>query len=275
VTSQAPRLLGPQDLPAGHPGHQVLSGHSPLVACQSDQRVSSCAYIPDSAPDVGAPLLVAVHSTGRDVHGVRDQWVDWAERHGWVILAPLFPGAIGDPNDLNNYKLLAYNGIRFDELLLAMLDEAAQRWRLDVGRFALYGFFGGDQFVHRFAYLHPDRLLAACVAAPGSATLPGSPLPWPQGTGDMKAVFGTAPRLDRLRRVPIRVLVGELDTDLATMDPRTAPGEHRVFQARALTDALVQVGVTAQLEIVPSVAHESDAFSDAAEAFFTQHIGER
>jgi predicted esterase len=273
MNSEGSRLIGPLDLPPGHPGQRILSGRTPLVASQSDPRFSYCTYIPDSAPTTGAAVLVAVHGTGRDVHKTRERWVNWAEDHRCAVLAPLFPGAVDDPNDLSNYKTLSYQGIRFDEILLSMLDEAAQRWRLDVERFALYGYSGGGQFAHRFAYVHPERLSAVCVGAPGSTTLPFDPRPWPKGTEDMETVFGVPIRLDRLRSVPFRILVGELDTDASTMDPSTAPGDTRLAQANALTEALSGSGVPVDLEVIPGVAHDAGAFTESAASFFSQHFG--
>lgn len=39
------------------------------------------------------------------------------------LLVPLFPGGVGDPKDFNEYKMMKSHGIRYDEILLGMLDE--------------------------------------------------------------------------------------------------------------------------------------------------------
>ncbi|MEJ7757326.1 MAG: hypothetical protein WKF83_14410 [Nocardioidaceae bacterium] len=73
-------------------------------------------------------------------------------------MAPLFPAGIIEPDDIDNYKWLEYHGIRFDKILLAMVDEVAQKYHLDARRFLLHGFSGGGHFAHRFFYLHATRL---------------------------------------------------------------------------------------------------------------------
>ena len=40
--------------------------------------------------------------------------------------------------------------MRFDLLLLAMVDEVERKYGIDARRFCLFGFSGGGQFVHRF-----------------------------------------------------------------------------------------------------------------------------
>jgi hypothetical protein len=87
----------------------------------------------------------------------------------------------------------------------------------------------------------------------------------------MEAVFGVPLRLDHLLRIPFRILVGALDTDAATMDPRTSPGDTRLVQAKALTMALFDSGVLVDLEVLPGVAHDAEAFTDSAASFFSSH----
>jgi poly(3-hydroxybutyrate) depolymerase len=85
-------------------------------------------------------------------------------------LAPLFPSGIIDPSDEDNYKFIKYHDIRFDHVLLAMIDEVAIKYRVNKDRFLLHGFSGGGQFVHRFFYLHPKRLMGVSIGAPGRIT---------------------------------------------------------------------------------------------------------
>jgi dienelactone hydrolase len=270
VSEHPVRLIGPSDLPPGHPGRAVLTGWTPLIASQADPRFSYCAYVPRGAvppsavPAADAPLIVAVHSTGRDLHKTVAPWVETAEALGAIVVAPLFPAGIDDPNDLHNYKSIAYRGIRFDLVLLAMIDEAARRWRFDPRRFLLYGFSGGGQFAHRFAYLHPHRLKAAIIAAPGDITVLRDSRPWPAGTGDVDALFGLSINFAELRRLPLRVLVGDRDTDVATMRPGTSPDDTRLARAAALTQALARAGMAAELRVVPGAAHDAAPLAAAA-----------
>ena len=69
-------------------------------------------------------------------------------------------------------------------------------------RFLLHGFSGGGQFVHRFGYLHADRLAGLSIGAPGRITYLDPDRPWWIGKrrlfadqfGDPPRVRGAAPR---------------------------------------------------------------------------------
>lgn len=96
------------------PGHLLLhlsSGSTAAFSLPSNPAASFYLYIPSSHPvsrrkrgddiKIGEsstaveertfPLVVCVHGSARDAQGVRDRWVDMAEREGFVVLCPLFP----------------------------------------------------------------------------------------------------------------------------------------------------------------------------------------
>jgi hypothetical protein len=267
-------LLSTKDLPDGHPAWSLLTGRTPFLACQVDQRFSYGAYIPSGyrAAASPLPLLVAQHGTARWVEKTRDHFVGFAERHGVAVLVPFFPGGIDDPNDLHNYKLIGYHGIRFDELLLAMVDEARERWWLDADRFLLAGFSGGGQFAHRFFYLHADRLRGVSIGAPGRVTLPDGE-PWPYGLGDVGDRFGLAPDWDTLKRVPCQVVVGGADeagevlAAVAQDDREHRAGATRVERAQSLAGALESRDVDVRYDVVPGVGHDWGACLPVIEDF--------
>lgn len=102
--------------------------------------------------------------------------------------------------------------IRHDLCLLAMLDEVALRWPgIDTSEVFLTGFSGGAQFVHRFMYLHPERLHAAAVAGLREMTALDGSKAWPEGVQDLGVVFGRAVDFDMLRTLPVLAAVGEDD----------------------------------------------------------------
>jgi hypothetical protein len=96
------------------PGHLLLhlsSGSTAAFSLPSNPAASFYLYIPSSHPvsrrkrgedtkngesssaakETTFPLVVCVHGSARDAQGVRDRWVDMAEREGFVVLCPLFP----------------------------------------------------------------------------------------------------------------------------------------------------------------------------------------
>lgn len=270
------------DLPPAHPAWSLLLGRTPLSASSADQRFSSTLYVPTGYREIAAPLpvLVAVHGTGRGVEGARDRFAAFAEAHGVAVLAPLFPAAIDDPNDVHNYKSLLYRGIRFDEILLGMLDEAAERWRLDARTFLLAGFSGGGQFAHRFALLHPERVRAVSVGAPGRVTLLDDE-PWPLGIADVETQFGSSVDLAAVGRVAFQIVVGEDDHAeelllAAAADPREArAGATRVHRAQRLADELRSIGADVEFELVAGAGHEAHAMTEVVTTYLAQHVRAR
>jgi hypothetical protein len=194
--------------------------------------------------------------------------VEYAEVTNTVVLAPLFPGGVANPNDMVNYAMVERDGMRFDLILLDMLDEISERFNVDVRTFALCGFSGGAQFAHRFAYLHGERLWALSIGAPGGYTLLDDEVAWPKGTANCVELFGVGATLEPLRGVPVQMYVGELDTEVREFRDRSLE-EHRLLRARTLVNHWIKHGVTTQLEIVPGVAHDSGATSYVVEQFLT------
>lgn len=97
----------------------LLTGRTPSFTCQADQRFSYCLHLPHAIDTSRShPLVVSIHGTERAPESYRDGFASLADKHQCVILAPLFPAGIGDPDDVDNYKTLDYRGIRFDLLLL-------------------------------------------------------------------------------------------------------------------------------------------------------------
>jgi dienelactone hydrolase len=249
----------------GHPGIELLTGRTPLFACQADQRFSYCLYVPrDIDTSHRHPLVVAVHGTERAVQSYRDAFADLADAHQCVVLAPLFPAAVDDPDDVHNYKLIEYHGIRFDRLLLDMVAEVALRWPVATDRFYLHGFSGGGQFAHRFLYLRPNRLAGVSVGAPGNVTLLDPTTPWPRGTADITELFGIGLSLNALRDVPVRLLIGAQDNQPHPLDRDST----RVASITRLRDNLFAHGMRPVLETVAGAAHDGAAVFPAANRFF-------
>ncbi len=243
-------------------------GETSMFACRFDQRFSYCMYVPKRCEDEGVahPLVIAIHGSGRGAQRYRAEFVDFAEAHRCLVLAPLFPCGIIEPGELDNYKFIKFHEIRYDRLLLAMVDEAAQRYRLDGNRILIHGFSGGGQFVHRFLYLHPGRIAAASIGSPGRVTLLDPSRRWWIGTQDFREEFGVEPDPAALRKVAVQMIVGAEDTDTweITMTPASSrwmtgandSGATRIERTMSLRDSFVRNGIAVQFNLVPGVAHE-------------------
>lgn len=255
------------------------SGPTPFFASQRDQRFSYCLYVPAAHRTAAAPLplTVVVHGTQRMAERYRDAYRAFAEETESVVLAPLFPAGIGEPGDLNGYKRLSFRGVRFDEVLLDIVDEVAQRYRVDETRFALHGFSGGGQFVHRFAYLHAGRLSALSVGAPGRVTRINPEVPWWLGTADLRERFGRDLDLEALRRVPVQMIVGADDTDTWEIaEPGIdAGGDTRVARLTSLRDNFEEHGVRVRFDVVPGIAHRGLALQPVVQRFLAEVRADR
>ena len=193
-------------IPAGHPGRALLTGHTPWFAYQGDPRFSYGLYIPRDGEELEhAELLVVVHGTDRRAQSDLDTWAEFAEERNLVIMAPLFPVGIDGPDDLDGYKSIENAGVRYDQVLFGMLDEIRLRWGVDSGRCHLAGHSGGGQFALRMLLRHPqdgfgstrrERLdtlaggLRALGADPGIFIAPGGTHSAPAGTPAAQEFIG-------------------------------------------------------------------------------------
>ena len=214
------------DIPSEFLSEAGLVGWIPFRALQVDPRVSYCMYIPrahyyarvnGSQDKHLLPLIVNVHGTGRRAERCCLSLSDFADRNRCAVLAPLFPTCIGTRFDPDNYKTLRYGSMRFDLLLLAMLDEVKHLWGQGIiftDKVFMMGFSGRGQFVHRCLYLQPEHLLGVSIGAPGRPTeFLDHERPWPRGVCDVATVFdGKMLDLERVRQVKnVQLIIGADD----------------------------------------------------------------
>ena len=257
-------------------------GRTPFYSLQTEQRLCYCLYVPKGYAEDGEqayPLIVLVHGTERGAAHYRDTYADFAERHQAIVLAPLFPCNLFGIGDTENYKLLAMGDIRFDLALLSMVDEVAARYRLASDRFMMHGFSGGGHFTHRFLYVHPDRLLAASIGAPGVVTLCDQALEYPLGLDGMDRFLDAAINPQSIGSVPVQCVVGDEDTDTweITLDEGDSlfwvpgindTGRTRIERLRSLAASLEAAGCHVRFDLVPGADHDEDKIAPSVMAFF-------
>jgi pimeloyl-ACP methyl ester carboxylesterase len=255
-------------------------GATTTIALQCDKRFCYCLYVP-GAYTAGSgrslPVLALVHGSDRRPQQLRDEFAAFCEEHGCIAVAPLFPAGIEAPDDFDGYKYLGGGDLRYDNILLAMLDEVTAVYGADTARFLLFGFSGGAHFAHRFALLHPARLLGVSVAAPGAVTLLDSRRDWPAGLRGMDHLFGEQPDLSQVARVPVQLVVGGMDTDTSAIAvSRDHPawiegvndkGVSRIGRLEALRDSLASAGVSTQYEVVTGGRHSLTDVAGPAKRF--------
>jgi poly(3-hydroxybutyrate) depolymerase len=159
------------------------------------------------------PVVVAVHGTGGSGADMYRVWRSHAEREGFVLVCPSFPPG---------YQRLEAGA---DADLTDILDEVARDQPAIRQPVFLVGFSGGAQFVHRWAFRHPDEVCGVAALSAGSYDPP------PAGA----------------RGVPFLVAVGSADTG----------PPNRVTLARWFHGALTQADPygRADLRIYEGVGH--------------------
>lgn len=255
-----------------------------LHACRLDQRFSYYVYLPKGFHPVEKPadhLLVVIHGTFRDAQNTRDNFISFAEETNTVVLAPLFPTGIIDSEDLHNYKFIKYHDIRFDHVVLDMIDEVTEMFRLPAEKVMLYGFSGGGQFVHRFLYLHPERLSTVVIGSPGRVTYLDEDEEWYAGIRDFEKQFGKPLDFDALKQPKVLLFVGGNDTESIDMSDDASNsevvdkyGSNRLERLEALYQNYREHGMDVTFQIVPGVSHEEDKVTAVAADFFRKSLKE-
>ena len=275
------------------PGHGVhLSyydfGRTTVYACQADSRFCYCAYIPENYNEQAEnryALAVVVHGTDRGMTAYREHFVDFAEANDCIVLAPLFPVGIPSEGNLTNYKLIKAGDIRYDRILLAMVEEMAAKYRLEAERFLLYGFSGGGHFAHRFFYLHPKRLAGVSIGAPGVVTLLDPAHDYWVGVRNLEATFGTRLEPEAMRAVPVHMVIGAEDKDRweITIKPGDAwwmegaalAGADRQERMHALKASFEAQGIAVRQDVVAGVGHSAAGVVGPVKTFFSEVLRER
>ncbi|KAK3669549.1 hypothetical protein LTR78_010549 [Recurvomyces mirabilis] len=285
------------DMPTRFLKGAFLVGHIPHRVLRCDMRLSYSLYVPPSHYDgTGGstiPLQVYIHGTRRDLSPMHSDLEAFADDVGCAVLAPLFPAGVEGPQDLDSYKLTGESTLRSDQALLAMIEETEQVWvGIYTKRFFLVAFSGGGQFAHRFLYLHPERLSAVSIGAPGSVTLLDQQKDWPYGVKDVEICFGRHLSLAAVKLVAIHLVVGIADNDFHGGTEFTqwlrdvrAPEQHeaqakpqissvhsqgRVQSLRGLDESLKQAAIEVTFKLVGGVAHHGDLVRPAQLRFLKE-----
>ncbi|MGO4452290.1 alpha/beta hydrolase [Phyllobacterium sp. TAF24] len=262
-------------------------GRTAIFALKSDPRFHYCLYVP---PVVGhgekVDLLVAVHGTGRTSFlDFRDGFAEFGRWNRCAILCPIFPVGVRGDGARSGYKFMIEGDIRYDLVLLEMVAEVAAKYQQDWDTFAMFGFSGGGHFTHRFAILHPQRLWAASIGAPGSVTLLDPSKDWWVGIRNLEDRFGITFDREKLARIPVHMVVG--DADLETWEitiPENSvnwmPGANDAGRTRperlsALRRSFEDAGVSVRFDLVPGISHDRMQVLDYVQNFLTEILSDR
>ena len=226
----------------------------------------------------GPDLVVVMHGTGRAFMGYRDAFSEFGRWNNCIILWPALPGRRAGRRQSRRLQVHAEGDIRYDEVLVSIVEEVGQRYGLDVERFALFGYSGGGHFAHRFLMLHPERLWAASIGAPGSVTLLDPRAIGGSGSATMADCFGIEIDIDAMRNVPVQMVVGAADLETWEITHRRG---RRALDARrqrrwatrperlaSLRQSFEAAGIEVRFDVVPNMPHDGNRVVGHVQSFF-------
>jgi pimeloyl-ACP methyl ester carboxylesterase len=183
-----------------------------------------------------------------------EPFIDFANRYGYVVLAPLFSAAF-------RYQDLGVGRRhRADLRLLELVEEVTAEHGLNGERFDLFGYSGGAQFAHRFLYLHAGRLHSVVIGAPGTITVPSRRYAWPAGLGGLEE-GKVRVDLEAIDKARVLLIVGDDDVTLENLNQSEQAmrfGTTRLGRARALHAAWQVAGIDHEYMEVPDTGHGLD-----------------
>ena len=165
---------------------------------------------------------------------------------------------------------------RLDLQLVAMIDDARRRLAKQNLKFdkrvLLNGFSAQGMFANRFTFLHPDRVKAAVIGSPGGwpiapvARYKEKELRYPIGISDFREVSGKKINLERLRKVPLFIFLGDLDDNDSVIFDDSYDQEDRdliiplfgkkpVERWEFVKSFYREAGLNAEFRLYPGVAH--------------------
>lgn len=229
-------------------------------------------------------LVIAMTGMGRDAEAMRDLWTKLADRHGFVVVSPLFddsrfPARLYQRGGVNGQPDPArwlYGTIE------RLYDHMLTKGNVRKDGYFLYGHSAGAQFAHRMTLLMPTMRAKAVIAAnAGYYTLPvgaaaAGNFPYPHSLG------GTPAEADQARRAfarKLHVLLGEEDNDPAhhQLDRGAGSmlqGPHRFargqffFETARKEAARMGAPFNWSLGTVPGAAHQNGKMARAAAVWF-------
>ena len=271
------------------PGHEKAQalydlGSTTVYASRHDSRFPYVLYVPPEVltPGNDVELVVVMHGTGRQFTQYRDAFAPFGRWNRCIVLCPLFPVGVRGDDERSGFKRLIEGDIRYDKVLLDMVNEVGERYGKRFDKFALFGYSGGGQYVNRFAYAHPERLWAASIGAPGNVTVLDDTKDWWLGTGGFERHFGKPFDLATLQRVPVQMVVGRADLEtweitVSEDSPMYMPGINdagatRPERLRTLKASFEAAGIRVRFDEMANIAHNGMQVVEVVQEFFAQTL---
>jgi pimeloyl-ACP methyl ester carboxylesterase len=204
------------------PAGAVPTGSARLEWDVGDTSLVVFTYKPKDYKD--GPLILVFHGVGRNAESYRDSAKDLADRHGALIVAPLFDEKRFPTRLYQRGGLLTREGKATpkEQWTWQLVPKLADRARRLEGRpdmpYYLLGHSGGGQFLVRLAGFVPTEAKRIVAANPGTHLFPNHDLPFPYGFGQLPAELSNDDVLRRYLGQPLTIYLGTADTQSDDLD---------------------------------------------------------
>lgn len=231
-------------------------------------------YVPANVERAKAPIAFVMHGARRDPQRYREQWIDQADRGGFIIIAPEFsrddfPRAQGynlgnaidrETGEWRDEALWSFSAIE------PIFDEVVARLSGEQSRYTIYGHSAGSQFVHRFLFFKPDARVKRYLAAnAGWYTFADPQTDFPFGLGGLPIDEET---LRAALAKDVVVLLGDQDADpqhssLNRSEGAMRQGQHRFARGKAFFEQAREIAAQNDWEfgwsmrVIEGVAHSN------------------
>ncbi len=231
----------------------------------------------DYRPD--QPIVIVQHGILRNGDEYRDFWVDAAEQHQLLIVAPTFSDAHWPGVEAyNDGRVFEHGTIRpVDTWTYSILPRLIRRLQAEGittrEKVYLFGHSAGGQFGHRLMSSQPHDLFEAVACGnSGWYTLPTLDAPFPEGLAGVGLDQG---HLTRLLAYPLKVMAGDRDNNATDFHlPRTPAAlrqgperfarAHNYFEVGKQAAEKLGVPFNWTLQVVPGVGHDGRTMSAVA-----------
>jgi poly(3-hydroxybutyrate) depolymerase len=250
------------------------------------KHITVYTYVPRDVKPDKAPIVFVMHGHGDNAKGYRDTWIEYADKYGFIVVAPLFDPKQWPDGGYSYASVVGKDGKRpgasmwsfsvIEHLFDAIKDATGNQ----SPRYFIYGHSEGGQFVHRLVLLLPDARYAIAVAAnPGWYTMPNFDTGFPYGLG------GSAVDNESLKRSLGRrfiLMLGDRDTDPNHKELRKTPQAmaqgatrfergQKFFKDAGERAIELKCAFGWQVRVVQGAAHENRKMSGPAAAALMGH----
>jgi len=153
-------------------------------------------------------VVVLVHGISRNAQWLIESFWPYVREHRIALVAPLF--AESTHKDFQRLGRTG-KGPRADLALDAILAEVSELTDWNERKAFFFGHSAGAQFVQRYMFAHPQRVIRAVLSAAGCYTFPID-RNYPSGIRKATGLPGVRFEPQRFLRVPTAVFVGLEDT---------------------------------------------------------------